>query len=62
SDLHLYEVFGPFMTPGDVLGHGASSVRCRHGRTAPDGTASAGQTTGPNGIGIRSARSTVGET
>ncbi|MDT9684000.1 zinc-dependent alcohol dehydrogenase [Streptomyces sp. TRM76323] len=21
SDLHLYEVFGPFMTPGDVLGH-----------------------------------------
>ncbi|MEU3448442.1 zinc-dependent alcohol dehydrogenase [Streptomyces thermolilacinus] len=21
SDLHLYEVFGPFMTPGDILGH-----------------------------------------
>ena len=21
SDLHLYEVLGPFMTPGDVLGH-----------------------------------------
>src|SRR4051812_17549989 len=21
SDLHLYEVLGPFMNPGDVLGH-----------------------------------------
>src|SRR4051794_2360709 len=21
SDLHLYELFGPFMDPGDVLGH-----------------------------------------
>src|SRR6476659_75905 len=21
SDLHLYEVLGPFMTPGDILGH-----------------------------------------
>ncbi|ORM34975.1 zinc-dependent alcohol dehydrogenase [Williamsia sp. 1135] len=21
SDLHLYEVFGPFMSPGDILGH-----------------------------------------
>lgn len=21
SDLHLYEVLGPFMTPGDVIGH-----------------------------------------
>ena len=21
SDLHLYEVMGPFMTPGDILGH-----------------------------------------
>ena len=21
SDLHLYEIFGPFIDPGDVLGH-----------------------------------------
>ena len=21
SDLHLYEVLAPFMTPGDILGH-----------------------------------------
>src|SRR5690625_6541406 len=21
SDLHLYEVLGPFLTPGDILGH-----------------------------------------
>src|SRR3954468_21766246 len=21
SDLHLYEVLGPYMTPGDILGH-----------------------------------------
>jgi threonine dehydrogenase-like Zn-dependent dehydrogenase len=24
SDLHLYEVFGPFMTEGDILGHEAA--------------------------------------
>src|SRR5690242_21130312 len=26
SDLHLYEVLGAFMTPGDVLGHEAMGV------------------------------------
>ncbi|WP_341267098.1 alcohol dehydrogenase catalytic domain-containing protein [Gordonia malaquae] len=26
SDLHLYEVLGPFMTPGDILGHEAMGV------------------------------------
>ncbi|OUZ09956.1 glutathione-dependent formaldehyde dehydrogenase [Aeromicrobium sp. PE09-221] len=26
SDLHLYEVLGPFMTPGDVLGHETMGV------------------------------------
>jgi threonine dehydrogenase-like Zn-dependent dehydrogenase len=26
SDLHLYEVFGPFMTEGDILGHEAMGV------------------------------------
>ncbi len=26
SDLHLYEVLGPFMTPGDVLGHESIGV------------------------------------
>ncbi len=26
SDLHLYEVLGAFMTPGDILGHEAMGV------------------------------------
>ncbi|MEO7746806.1 MAG: alcohol dehydrogenase catalytic domain-containing protein, partial [Actinomycetota bacterium] len=26
SDLHLYEVLGPFLTPGDVLGHETMGV------------------------------------
>ncbi|HSA53152.1 MAG TPA: zinc-dependent alcohol dehydrogenase [Yinghuangia sp.] len=26
SDLHLYEVLGPFLTPGDILGHEAMGV------------------------------------
>ena len=26
SDLHLYEVLGPFMTPGDVLGHESMGI------------------------------------
>ncbi len=26
SDLHLYEVLGPFLTPGDVLGHEAMGI------------------------------------
>ncbi|MDQ3485737.1 MAG: alcohol dehydrogenase catalytic domain-containing protein, partial [Actinomycetota bacterium] len=26
SDLHLYEVLGPFMRPGDVLGHETMGV------------------------------------
>ena len=26
SDLHLYEVLGPFLTPGDVLGHEAMGM------------------------------------
>jgi threonine dehydrogenase-like Zn-dependent dehydrogenase len=26
SDLHLYEVFGPFLTPGDILGHESMGV------------------------------------
>lgn len=26
SDLHLYEVLGPFMTPGDILGHEAMGI------------------------------------
>jgi hypothetical protein len=29
SDLHLYEVLGAFMTPGDVLGHEAMGVSRR---------------------------------
>ncbi len=26
SDLHLYEVLGPFLSPGDVLGHETMGV------------------------------------
>ena len=26
SDLHLYEVLGPFMTPGDIIGHEAMGI------------------------------------
>src|SRR3546814_821500 len=26
SDLHLYEVFGPFLHPGDILGHETMGV------------------------------------
>src|SRR4051812_35936345 len=26
SDLHLYELFGPFMDPGDILGHEAMGI------------------------------------
>jgi threonine dehydrogenase-like Zn-dependent dehydrogenase len=28
SDLHLYEVLGPFMNEGDVLGRSCSSREC----------------------------------
>jgi threonine dehydrogenase-like Zn-dependent dehydrogenase len=31
SDLHLYEVLGPFMKPGDVLGHEPMGVVCEVG-------------------------------
>lgn len=36
SDLHLYEVLGAFMTPGDVLGHEAMGVVEEVGREAGD--------------------------
>jgi hypothetical protein len=42
SDLHLYEVLGPFMTAGDVLGHDpmASSRPSAPGlTTSPSATA-----------------------
>ena len=32
SDLHLYEVLGPFMTEGDILGHDDRSGRRHRGR------------------------------
>ncbi|GAA4932138.1 zinc-dependent alcohol dehydrogenase [Streptomyces coeruleoprunus] len=35
SDLHLYEVFGPFMTPGDVLGHEPMGVVEETGSDVP---------------------------
>ena len=31
SDLHLYEVLGPFMTPGDILGHEPMGIVGRSG-------------------------------
>jgi threonine dehydrogenase-like Zn-dependent dehydrogenase len=31
SDLHLYEVLGAFMNPGDILGHGTHG-NCPRGR------------------------------
>ncbi len=36
SDLHLYEVLGAFMTPGDILGHEAMGVVEDVGREAGD--------------------------
>ncbi|GFG53683.1 glutathione-dependent formaldehyde dehydrogenase [Mycolicibacterium agri] len=36
SDLHLYEVLGAFMTPGDVLGHEAMGIVEAVGREARD--------------------------
>ncbi|HET7326115.1 MAG TPA: zinc-dependent alcohol dehydrogenase [Nocardioidaceae bacterium] len=36
SDLHLYEVLGPFMTPGDVLGHEPMGVVEEVGSQAGD--------------------------
>ncbi|MFG3496602.1 zinc-dependent alcohol dehydrogenase [Streptomyces sp. NPDC047928] len=35
SDLHLYEVFGPFMTPGDILGHEPMGVVEETGAEVP---------------------------
>ncbi|OEJ97541.1 zinc-dependent alcohol dehydrogenase [Streptomyces thermolilacinus] len=36
SDLHLYEVFGPFMTPGDILGHEPIGIVEEVGAQVPD--------------------------
>jgi threonine dehydrogenase-like Zn-dependent dehydrogenase len=36
SDLHLYEVLGAFMTPGDVLGHEAMGIVEEVGSQAGD--------------------------
>jgi threonine dehydrogenase-like Zn-dependent dehydrogenase len=36
SDLHLYEVLGPFLTPGDVLGHETMGVVVDRGPDAGD--------------------------
>lgn len=36
SDLHLYEVLTPFMTPGDILGHEAIGVVEEVGSQVPD--------------------------
>ncbi len=36
SDLHLYEVLGAFMSPGDILGHEALGVVEEVGREADD--------------------------
>ncbi|CAL9337701.1 zinc-dependent alcohol dehydrogenase [Streptomyces sp. enrichment culture] len=36
SDLHLYEVFGPFMTPGDILGHEPMGIVEEVGPQVPD--------------------------
>lgn len=35
SDLHLYEVLGPFMTEGDILGHDRSESSKRSARRSP---------------------------
>jgi len=36
SDLHLYEVFTPFMTPGDILGHEPMGIVEETGPEVPD--------------------------
>ncbi|OII64041.1 MULTISPECIES: zinc-dependent alcohol dehydrogenase [unclassified Streptomyces] len=36
SDLHLYEVLGPFMTPGDILGHEPIGIVEETGGEVPD--------------------------
>ncbi|MCP2252141.1 Threonine dehydrogenase [Prauserella aidingensis] len=36
SDLHLYEVLGPFMAPGDVLGHEPMGIVRETGNAVPD--------------------------
>ena len=36
SDLHLYEVLGPFMSPGDVLGHETMGIVVETGRDCGD--------------------------
>ena len=36
SDLHLYEVLGPFMTPGDILGHEPMGIVEAVGPEVPD--------------------------
>ncbi|MFI5684161.1 zinc-dependent alcohol dehydrogenase [Streptomyces sp. NPDC051636] len=36
SDLHLYEVLTPFMTPGDILGHEAMGIVEEAGPEVPD--------------------------
>src|SRR5215212_4751325 len=36
SDLHLYEVLGPFLTEGDVLGHEPMGVVEEVGSAVPD--------------------------
>ncbi|PRH78145.1 glutathione-dependent formaldehyde dehydrogenase [Streptomyces solincola] len=36
SDLHLYEVFGPFMTPGDILGHEPMGIVEETGSQVPN--------------------------
>jgi threonine dehydrogenase-like Zn-dependent dehydrogenase len=36
SDLHLYEVLGPFLTPGDILGHEAMGIVEEVGADAGD--------------------------
>ncbi len=37
SDLHLHEVFGPFMNPGDILGHEPIGVVEEVGPEVPAG-------------------------
>ncbi|MGW1607740.1 alcohol dehydrogenase catalytic domain-containing protein, partial [Streptomyces eurythermus] len=36
SDLHLYEVLTPFMTPGDILGHEPMGIVEEVGPEVPD--------------------------
>ena len=63
SDLHLYEVLGAYLTPGDVLGHETDGHR-RGGRlrghaTSSRATASSSRSTSPAGTaGCASAAST----